>query len=235
MKKRMVALLLVSALVLAGCTNERPDPTKTQTAPSVTTEAPATEPAETGEAKEEPTEPVELSYDAYQVLYTYMIEENEEYYILQGIDHQGNLLWTKETEHLSMAQLPRVSHIGTCEGMYFYSEDGTVIALDVITGEVLWKNGDFGGNFSSDDAVVIDRDGFIYLCGAFGPDFIAIDFQGKTVRKIDSFSKEHSGAFRIDRAGDKLVIHLSNGPDGNVGDEGYLFEVGMDWLPELLG
>lgn len=240
MNKRIAGLLLISALILAGCSNEKPVPTEAQTEPTVATEttateAPVTEPTQTGEVTEEPTETVELSYDAYQVLYTYVNEDNEEYYLLQGIDHQGNLIWSKETEHLAPAQLPRVSHIGTYEGKYFYCEDGTVIALDVTSGEVLWKNGDFGGSFSEDTAALIDSDGFIYLCGALGPDFIAIDVDGKTVKKIDSFSNVHSGAYRIDRKGEKLVIHLSDGPDGNVGDDGYIFEVEMDWLPELLG
>ncbi len=234
MKKRIV-LLLFATVLLAGCGTQKPAATDSQPEPVVTTTMPATDlPTDaTEEVTEVPTETVELSYDAYQVLYTYMEEDDQEYYILQGIDHQGNLLWSKETQRFDKAEVQRVSHIGTYEGKYIYNENGNVIALDVITGELVWKNEDFGGNLSADTGALIDDAGFIYLCGALGPDFIAIDSDGNTVKKVEQFSQKHSGAYQIEQKDDKLIVHLSKGPD--IEKSEYLFEVEMDWIPEPLG
>ena len=235
MKKRMLALTL-TALMLSGCGADTTP--ETTAAPTVAVTEAATE-AETTEATRftqpaetlpDPTEEtVELSYSAYKVTYTYLRDNGEEFYTFQGIDPEGNVAWTHETAHLGMAQIQRVMPIGTWEDRFFYNEDGTVVALDLVTGQELWRNEEFGGCFSIETAAVIDPEGFLYLCGADTPDFFVCDVDGNTILRINGFENRTGAAYAMERRGDELFV-ISEDGDGTVYNV-----VPMTWLPQAQG
>ena len=232
MKKRMFALAL-SALLLTGCggqdTPETTEPVTAEvTAEAETTEATRfTQPAET---LPDPTEEtVALSYTAYKVTYTYLQDDDQEFYTFQGIDPEGNIAWTKESAHLDMAQIQRIMPIGTWEDRFLYNEGGTVVALNIVTGQELWRNEEFRGCFGSEKAVLIDPAGFVYLCGGDTPDFFACDMEGNTVLRINSLEDNPGIPFAIRQEGDTLII-TSEIPDGTVEHT-----VPMTWLPQPQG
>ena len=239
MKKRIFALAL-TALLLAGCGAQdaagtvptapptaAPETTHAAEAPETTEATRFTQPAET---LPDPTEEtVALSYSAYQVTYTYLQDNGEEFYTFQGIDPQGNIAWTHETAHLGMAMIQRVMPIGTWEDRFLFNEGGTVVALDVATGEELWRNEEFGGCFGTETAAVIDPEGFLYLCGGDTPDFFACDMAGNTILRIHAFEHRAGAAYAIERQGDELFVTSEDG-DGTVTNV-----VPMTWLPQAVG
>lgn len=242
--KRKIIFLILTAALLAGCQKapqvsaETSSATVTQTLPEETadsTGSPAEETAKAAETLPDPTEEtVELSPAAYRVVYSYVIEDGKEYYDLQGIGPQGDILWQQQTTPMNCAQVQRVTAIGNDNGVFYYSEDGIVIALNAADGSILWQNMDFGGSFSNASASLIDPQGFLYLCGFSGPDLMVIDFQGNTIEKIPSLHEGYYGAYAIEIDGDQLLIHLSgNDLDEDEGD--YPFRVDMSWIPEAEG
>ena len=239
MKKRILALTL-SALMLSGCGADTTP--ETTAAPTVAVTEAATE-AETTEATRftqpaetlpDPTEEtVALSYTAYKVTYTYLQDDGQEFYTFQGIDPEGNIAWTKESAHLDMTQIQRIMPIGTWEDRFFYNESGTVVALNIVTGEELWRNEEFSGSFGSETAAVVDPEGFLYLCGVESPDLFVCDVDGNTVKRIDHFDPDHFWPFEIQREGNELVISLEGDSTGS--GEIHTHRVEMDWLPQPQG
>lgn len=232
MKK--TCMILCCALLLSGC-GAKPQAPETTAAPTAPLQTQAVTEAATQETEylPDPTqESVALSHAAYQVVYNYMMEDTEEYCTFQGIGPDGSLVWSQETKHFPASETARIFPIGRFEGTYYYNEDGTVVALDVITGDILWQNPEFQGVCDA-NTVLFDDYGYLYLCGANGPDFMAIDPQGNTVRRIDVLSTDHNGPLRIQQEGQQLVIYLSKGPDGAEGE--FPVTVDMDWIPQAKG
>ena len=233
---KLIPALALSAVLLAGCGKEEtPIPTMTlpgETAPEAVTEVTGetrfTQPAETVPDPTEET--VELSYTAYRVTYNHMQENYEEYCTFQGIDPEGNIVWTKESAHLDMTELQRITPIGVWEDRFLYSESGTVVALDVVTGEELFRSADSCG---AGNSYLLDPAGFLYICGYHGPDLLVLDMEGNTVNKIDQFNPDHYWAFDIQQEGNELVISLEG--DGTGSGEIHTYRVEMDWLPQPQG
>ena len=239
--KKTISLFCVAALLLAGC-GKAPaapvteSPAETAAVPAVTQAPETTQAAEIPETTaaaipETTEEAVDLSPDAYQVAYSYMITDNfYEYYTFQGLDPEGNLLWTRESTRSQGAQVCPVSPVGTMDGRFYYCDHGSLVALDVITGEVLWKNPDFDGSIGNMDAAMLDPNGFIYLCGYLGPELFIADTDGNTVRRIEDIDEDAYWAASVSQEGENLVIHLEGGSE-----DGTDVLVPMDWLPQAVG
>lgn len=230
MMKRMMILLLALVMLLAGCAASTsdydiPDDREDETI-QATPEEPTAEPTEATEA---PTAP---AWEGYEVTYEYLIsKEGQEFCVLTGIDPAGNTAWTYISESYDMAQLERLSDIGRFQDRYYFVEDGSVVALEVCTGDVLWINDDFGGGYSMEKSAMIDDDGCVYLCGFFGPDFFAVDAAGNTLQKIECLDPDYYWAYRLEQVDQQIEVHLSGGPEGDVGDPGYIVSVEIDWPP----
>lgn len=217
-KKQLLALALTAALLLCGCGSKSPsisDKLPEDTQAVLSTEATAPETAEA---------PVPQIH----VTFTYQIKDGKELAVLTGLDPDGNTVWSWGTEHYEIAQLESVSNIGQWNDRYYYVEGGSVVAVDIASGEILWRNSDFGGSPAGLDASLIDEDGTVYLCGFFGPDFFAVDAQGNTLKQIDSFGEDYFWAYKLTKEGSLITVHLSGGPEGDVGDPGYTFTVEME-------
>lgn len=228
-KKQLLALALTAALLLCGCGLEYPsisDKLPEDTQPVLSTD-PGT--PETTETTETPIpETTEAPAPQVNVVYEYKTSDSQEYATLTGFDPDGNVVWSWDTDRCEVAQLERVSDIGQWQDRYYYVDDGTVVAVDAASGKILWRNGDFDGSPAGLDATLIDKDGTVYLCGFFGPDFFAVDASGNTLKKIDSLDDDYYWAYKLDKEGNLITVHLSGGPEGDVGDPGYTFTVEME-------
>lgn len=242
MKKAILILSL--ALLLSGCGNaaEQPAELQTQPAPASPTETAApTEmsvPEQTVEAVQEPLLPdptedtAELSYAAYQVVYNVLTEDSLESAVFQGIAPDGALAWTYETGSYPMAQLPAITPVGSFEDRYYLIENGMVVALDMCSGQILFRNTDFMGS-PAPEAMLIDDYGYLYLSGYDSPDFFAMDPQGSTVKRIPSLSEDYCMPFEIQQEGDQLIVYMESDQQGGSGR--FPCYVPMDWLPQAQG
>ena len=226
MKKQFFAITLVLALLLCGCGLESPSisdhlPTEAPTTLATDPDIPETTEASIPETTEAPAPQI-------NVFFEYKTSDSQEYATLTGFDPDGNAVWSWDTDRYEMAQLERVSDIGQWQDRYYYVEDCAVVAVDAASGEILWRNGDFGGCPAGLDASLIDEDGTLYLCGFFGPDFFAVDADGNTLKQIDSFDEDYYWAYKLTKDGSIITVHLSGGPEGDVGDPGYTFTVEME-------
>lgn len=111
-----------------------------------------------------------------------------EYGLIYGLDDSQNIVWTYQTGKHSRdeLELDGICEIGIYGDNYYYIEVGEIIVLNLLDGSLVWENGDFGGiyGFSS-----FGQNGTLYLCGDYGqgPDFFAVDKNGKTLKKIQRF------------------------------------------------
>ena len=108
-------------------------------------------------------------------------------------------------------ELDRVNEIGMREEVYYYAAGGTVTALDLQSGEVLWENEEFQGASLS---YSFGSDGQLYLCGYYGPDFFAVDQEGNTLCRIDSFSAQYQWPHGIRCSGEQAVVTVSEAASG---------------------
>ena len=127
------------------------------------------------------------SYDRTKITVTFdrKVENGEEYATISGINQLDEKVWEYKTQKYECTELARISEIGTVSNLYYFAEDGRIVALNILNGTVVWENKDFGGAVS---AFTFDDDNILYICGYYGPDFIAIDQDGNTLYKIDQFS-----------------------------------------------
>ena len=139
--------------IVTGTSSETPTPTPT--------EAPAQETA------------VRVDFN-----HSYSSAENA---VITGYDEAGNALWVYNTGSYEVAQLQRIGEIGLNNGLYYFYEDGKVIALNATDGSVAWTNSDFGGAAASS---AFGPDGTLYICGYFGPVLTIISPSGATVDKV---------------------------------------------------
>ncbi|MCD7818777.1 MAG: hypothetical protein LUH07_06970 [Lachnospiraceae bacterium] len=102
------------------------------------------------------------------------------------------------------------------EDAYYLVSLGSVLALDLQTGELLWENADFQG-CAGDETLgsAMDENG-IYLAGFYGPDFIAVSYSGETLARIESFDPDYSQADVVHLLGDGTAVirmMFGNGDD----------------------
>ena len=143
--------------------------------------------------KPEPTGPpaADVFFDPY---YTDDFKEVAE---ITGLDSAGKELWFTKTDEFPGTDLTLCDEIGIENNMFYYVENGTVVTLDLRDGSRIWENRDFGG---SSPTGVFDEEGTLYLCGYDHPDLFVVDKNGRTKRKVESFSKNYSmpGAISIE-------------------------------------
>lgn len=138
------------------------------------------------------------------------IENDIESATITAVDYNGNTIWQYDTQKYECAMLDRVSEIGINEDHYYLAEDGAIIAFDLQSGKLLWKNNEFGGSCSS---YAFDESGNLFMCGFETPDFFAVDKTGKTLSIIQSFSDVFGCAYEVTYLGDKVSVKLEMGYD----------------------
>lgn len=147
-------------------------------------------------------------------------ENGIEFAIIKGVDSNSNIVWKYETEKYECAMLDRVTEIGTYEERFYFIEDGSIIALKVSDGIMLWKNDDFEGG-GTDSKFGID--GTLYVCGFLTTDFFAVDKNGNTIIKIQNFDEQYYWAFKIEIYDNHAEVTMDGSPNGKPA----IFEVSL--------
>lgn len=103
----------------------------------------------------------------------------DEYAFILGRSADGSVTWQKNTAFYPSREVSQTGEIG-CYGdqVFYYYAGGSVYALDMQTGAQLWQNDQFGGGSA---VSAIGPDGTVYICGYYGPSFMAISPQGYTL------------------------------------------------------
>ena len=143
-------------------------------------------------------------------------ENDTEYAVITGYDGDGEALWTVETPKYGVSQLSRVQAVDIRNDMYYYIDDGDVVALSLKNGEEVWRNDEFDGSLG--DFVFGDY-GKLYLCGYLGPDLFVVDTDGDTVRRIAALHDDYIWPYDIDFYDDGALA-ITYEQVGAGGDEG---------------
>lgn len=152
----------------------------------------------------------------------YNLGQDVEFAVVTGRDSDGNRVWNYVTENYEIGQADQVTEILQEDGVYYLCEGGTVVALELATGAVLWKNHEFGGSVPRG---CMDKKGTLYLCGYWGPDYFSIDKEGNTTGRIDCFDEAFYWANNIELVGDMVAVSLENGPMERRTEKGFVFQV----------
>ena len=98
---------------------------------------------------------------------------------VSGISEDGDTVWQKEYATEYRTELTLIQEVGLWNDRYYFNRSGALICLRLSDGEELWKNEDFHG--ASISGLIDERNGNVYLCGYYGPDFFACDREGRTL------------------------------------------------------
>lgn len=214
--KRLLCVMLVLSLLLCGCIsdplqngkNAATEETAAPTEPAQIPTAVPTEPAQT-----QPAEPVTV---VESVIYEHCYSDPMEYATLTAYDQNGNIVWTYYSNLYSVGQLDVISDIGRNADRYYIVENGSILAFDMNTGMLLWKNDDFCGSPAGTDCAAFDEEGNLYICGFFGPDLFAVDANGKTLCHKDYLNYNYYWACSLTLTETWLTIELDGGPYGDM-------------------
>lgn len=130
--------------------------------------------------------------------------------VCYGFDAAGTRLWSYETSQYDMKGLHAVSLIGVQEDILYLSENGTVVALNVQDGSVVWQNGGF---FGYPTAYALDDSGRLYLCGYQSPDLFIIDAQGNTVLRVEQFDSQYYWPSQLTIEDGNVLIKMDGHPE----------------------
>lgn len=166
------------------------------------------------------------------VKFEHMTGDMEEYAVITGIGPHGNVAWKYITGRYGLTDLTRVQEIGRYQDTYLFNENGTIVALDVNTGAVKWKNPDFTGSAIDETCHCFDNNGTLYLCGYQGPDFYAVNISGKTLGRIETFDSNYYWAGEIKKESKDIVaVGLEGSNYGEYSEENkYIFYVNLNDL-----
>ena len=157
------------------------------------------------------TEQIPQEEKKNQIVFEYGSDGNTEYGTVTRYDEEGAVLWQYSTDTYERAQCVRVSGIGQKNGLYYLVEDGTILALNEATGEMVWKNEEYMG-LSTEKGYVFDKDGNRYISGYLGPDLFVVDKEGKTLYKKDSFDPDVYWPFEMKWESENVLkIHFEGG------------------------
>lgn len=125
---------------------------------------------------------------AVSIQFDFVNNQGSNYAYIFGKDADGQIRWFYKSDiYPNSTQLPKVSEILQHGDRYYFCENGQIVALEISTGKVLWRNDDFNGACPIGD---VDVNGILYLSGYEGPDFFAINSDGSTLCRIDKLDAD---------------------------------------------
>ena len=192
MKKclRLIALLLCLMMLLPACGSKdaeegaspagrhRAESSAETTAPESSDPVPET-PGPTEEPQPYTEPPVVFTAPAVKVVMERQDNSSVEKVLISGLTEAGEPVWQKEYATEYRTELTLIEEVGLWNDRYYFNCSGALICLRLSDGEELWKNEDFHG--ASISSLIDERNGNVYLCGYYGPDFFACDCEGKTL------------------------------------------------------
>lgn len=143
-------------------------------------------------------------------------DQDREYAVITAYGEDDEVLWTVETPRYDTSQIARVNEIGIQNDLYYYIDDGDVVALSLADGEELWRNDAFKGGLGD---FVFGDNGALYLCGYFGPDLFVINRNGATVERIATLKDDFLWPYdiRFNGDGDLVITYEQVGAGGDEG------------------
>ncbi|MDD6662695.1 MAG: YARHG domain-containing protein [Lachnospiraceae bacterium] len=145
------------------------------------------------------------------------------YGVIRAADSSGAVLWERTTDSYMCAGYAQVTDLGINGERYYYEEGGTIVAVRIADGAILWKSVQALGAprccFGPGD--------MIYLCGYYGPDFVALDRTGKSLQYTNSLDADFAYTTAIwYEAGTVYVTK-----DGSAsGQSAKTFAVDVSWM-----
>lgn len=127
-----------------------------------------------------------------------------------GTDKNGDVIWTYDTNQCVSEYLESVIALLVRDNTLYFSNQGTVTALNIQDGTVRWSNSEFGG-YPTD--WVLDEEGNLYLCGYQSPDLFVVDAQGNTTLRVQQFDKAYYWPSQLTLSDNKLMIQMDGHPD----------------------
>lgn len=145
------------------------------------------------------------------------IENGQEYAVIESKNDSGTTLWSVTTDSYTGAQCDVCIEIGQNGDGYYYIENGTVVKLDVSSGNVIWRCTDVSVGSPAENAKVFGDDGTLFVSGYDQPDFVAIDKDGKVIYQAQTFSsnQEYFWPYKLDYQKTYIDIYF----EGNNLDE----------------
>lgn len=218
MKKCYLLLLAVLLLVsLAGCAKETDKPI-----PETTQNHPTYQDTQIQNTETE-TEPVtEAAEKVVRVVSNqYNNSDATSYLIVQGLDAADNEVWSYRTADCAQTELETVQMFAQTDTAVYINEQGVqkgdnmnygyMTALDMQTGEILWRNENCRG---ASVRACFDEYGTLYYCGYYGPDCTAIDTEGRLLWSVDTVDASCWWPYHIDYDSGLLSIFYEGTESG---------------------
>ena len=187
-----LALVMAAALAMTGCGGQE------------------------AQVQQDGEEPQASQTEVTDVSLVSKINDTMRYATIVATDDQGDVVWSLKTDEFPATELDCFTDIGIYQDQYYYVENGAVVSLELSTGERRWENPDFGGSAGQYCHHIAD-DGSVYLSGYYGPDFYAVDKNGKTITRIKQVDPLYYWPSEMHVSGDKVEIIMDGSPDGSGG------------------
>ena len=145
------------------------------------------------------------------------------YGVIRAEDISGAVLWERSTDSYMCAGYAQVTDLGIHGNRYYYEEGGTIVAIRIEDGAILWKSVQALGA----PRCCFGEGDMIYLCGYYGPDFVALDRTGEALQYINSLDADFAYTTAIwYEAGTVYVTK-----DGSAsGQSAKTFSVDVSWM-----
>lgn len=136
--------------------------------------------------KQVPCETTECTYVKFSNIQDRDLSGNiVEYGIFTGYGDSENELWKYESRiYDGGGQCNAIGFVGLNDNTLYFSENGALLALNLSSGAIRWKNKDFGG---TPTACAFDENGTLYITGYLTPDLFAVEKYGSVIHKADTF------------------------------------------------
>lgn len=218
----LACLLCLAALFSAACglpwEKLRPEPITVVPAPS----------EDTADVLDSPAEilaPAEKPFGAV-IEMEHLDGNDSERVLIRARDDEGQTIWQREFSTEYITELNLIEEIGVWQDRYYFNHAGTITCLRITDGATLWENGDFRG--ASISALIDPRNGSVYACGWYGPDFFAADALGYTLVRFGSVTEDFFWPSDMRWAGkDLLEIRFYGGMDADYAEEGRPYYVDL--------
>ncbi len=229
MKKslRLTALLLCLLMLLSACGSKPVDedsaPAERHTAQRSETPSPAEAPLPVVTEEPQPyTEPpVSTPAPAVRVEMRREDGSDGEKVFFFGLAEDGTLVWQHDYTTDYRTELTLIEEIGAWQDRFYFNLAGTVVCLRIADGEALWANEGFGG--ASISCLIDKRNGNVYLCGWYGPDFYACDCEGRTLANFRTVAEGFYWPSAMSWNGpDELVIYYHGGAGEDISSPYYV-------------
>ncbi len=178
-------------------------------------EAPESAEEEKNETAKDPAVEEADHSDISSITFSKSYENATESAVVTAVDVNGSVVWTYQTPGYPAAESDQIVELGRKDDVYYMVQGLHLIALDVQTGDVLWENEDSCGS-PSPDAFAFGDDA-IYISGFYGPDLIAVSYEGKTLKEIESFSSDYFWPYQLDLSGNDALVYFDGGPETDGG------------------